>query len=312
MNYKLLHKTILLLTTVIFTGCINDGINDPNGTGKEIDVRFEAANYVFYYEDGVDLSPSITYMNQADSLLDVFTYEWILKSSYLTTDHVISTNRRLNLPADSIRLGKQQLLLVVTDERYGAKYSAQVQVNVILKNSTGVFVLSKENSGNSNLSVFTIDKNGAFSPSPLEFGHVGSDPVGLVYHRMRESAELKQVGYLQVTQWGSPGTIDLRLLTMSQEPQSSLDEQFGGAAPSLVASTFYGDHFALTRTQSGELYKKTESVVSKYKVPYAGKYLPTPLIIDGGARITHWANTSPMNENTGVYTLLMYDALNAR
>ncbi|GHT64550.1 hypothetical protein AGMMS50239_22450 [Bacteroidia bacterium] len=313
MNYKTLHKTILLLATIIiFAGCMEDGINNPQGTGKEITVKFEAPSRTFYYEDGVNLSPVIAYANESDSALNVFTYEWILKSSNFATDSIISTDRTLDLPTENLKLGKQQLLLVVTDERYGSKYSAQIQIEVILRSSVGIFVLSKEVSGASSLSVLTVDEKGTFSSRPLDFGGIGSDPVGLVYHRMRESAELRQVGYLQVTQRGGPGTIDLRLLTMSQEPQSSLNEQFGGTAPALTKSTYYGDHFALTLTQDGDLYKKTETVVSKFKVPYAGKYLPTPIIINGGARITHWANTSTMNENSGVYTLLMYDALNAR
>jgi hypothetical protein len=312
MNCKTLYKTILLLAVISFTSCFDEKINTPEGTGKEIAVKFDTPTYTFYYEDGVNLSPTIIYTDKNDSLSNVFSYEWILKSSSFATDRIISTDRTLSMPTDSLKLGRQQLLFVVTDNRYGSKYSAQVQIEVILKNSVGVFVLSKGVSGESNLSVFTIDEQSTFSPNPMDFGVMGSDPVSLVYHRMRESANLKQVPYLQVTQRGGPGTIDFRLLTMSQEPQSSLNEQFGGEAPASTVSTYYGDHFALTRTQSGDLYKKNEMVVSKYKVPYSGKYVPTPLPIEGGARITHWANTSSMNENTGIYTLLMYDALNAR
>ena len=312
MKRNLFHITVLLLAVTAFTACMDENIKDPNGTGKEIALKFDAAGYTFYYEDGVNLSPAITYANGDDSTLNVFSYEWIRKGKDFSDDRILSTERTLNLPTSSLDLGKQQLLLVVTDERYGTKYSAQVQIEVILKNSVGLFVLSKDASSGSHLGVFTIDKEGTFTPSPLELGNFGSEPISLIYHRMRESAQATQVAYLQITQSGTPGTIDICLKTMTQEPQSSLNEQFGGAVPEQVASTYYGDHFVLTRTQSGDLYKRNETVVSRYKVPYASTYFPAPVPVEGSARITHWANTSTMNENTGLYTLLMYDALNAR
>ena len=312
MKRNLFHITVLLLAVTAFTACMDENIKDPNGTGKEIALKFDAAGYTFYYEDGVNLSPAITYANGDDSTLNVFSYEWIRKGKDFSDDRILSTEQTLNLPTSSLDLGKQQLLLVVTDERYGAKYSAQVQIEVILRSSVGLFVLSKDASKGSHLGVFTIDKEGAFSPSPLELGNFGAEPISLIYHRMRESAQSTQVAYLQITQSGTPGTIDLCLKTMSQEPCSSLNEQFGGAVPEQVASTYYGDHFVLTRTQTGDLYKKNETVVSKFKVPYASTYFPAPIPFEGGARITHWANTSSMNENTSLYTLLMYDALNAR
>lgn len=314
MNHKLFHKVVLPLVALALTlvACMDDRLTEPNGTGKELTVKFASPAYTFYYENGVTLSPVITYANGTDSTLNVFTYEWIRKGKDFAANKTLSTERSLNLPTDSLDLGKQQLLLVVTDQRYGTKYSAQVQIEVILENSVGIFVLSKDGASNSHLGVFAIDNERGFSPAPLDLGNVGSDPIGLVYHRMRESAQATQVAYLQVTQHGSPGTIDICLRTMSQEPLSSLNEQFGGTAPERVASTYHGDHFSLTRTESGDLYKKNEVIVSRYKVPYASTYFPAPMPVAGGARITHWANTSAMNENTSVYALLMYDALNSR
>jgi hypothetical protein len=312
-SYSNAVPAIVALVALALAGCTDYNPTDtPAGTGKEITVAFAEPNYTFNYEDGVELSPVVTYANAADTALDVFAYEWIRKGGDFGSDKLLSAERTLRLPADSLDMGKQQLLLIVTDRRYGAKYSAQVQIEVILKNSVGVFVLSKDGTGDSRLSVFAIDGEGAFSPDPLDLGNIGSDPAGLVYHRMRESPQSSQVAYLQATQRGAPGTIDICLRTMSREPRSSLDEQFGGAVPPDVASTYHGDHFVITRTQSGDLYRRNESVASRYKVPYANSYFPAPVPVEGGARITHWANTSSMNENTGLYTLLMYDALNAR
>lgn len=240
--------------------------------------------------------------------------EWILG------DVVVCTGKELfleNLSAHNAYSG----LLVITDLRYGTKYSSIFSFDVEDIYSNAWTILS-EKDGKSILSYLEIDPNtgdyvlveDAYAKSN-DGNSLASGVTAMTYHMYETSP---YIWSLALVQPGDAGVIDLNANNMgvignfSNEFVTPLE----GDAQIVDVAFASGDNKSVyLLTDDGKLYGRSEAIYDNSVVPHASLFPSAPISIEDGLQITDWINTSrisSMGMMVGLHEIIAYDAKNSR
>ncbi len=245
---------------------------------------------------------------------DNILIEWILG------DVVVCTGKELfleNLSAHDSYSG----LLVITDLRYGTKYSSIFSFDVEDIYSNAWTILS-EKDGKSILSYLEIDPNtgdyvlveDVYAKSN-EGNSLASGVTAMTYHMYETSP---YIWSLALVQPGDAGVIDLNANNMgvignfSNEFVTPLE----GDAQIVDVAFASGDNESVyLLTDDGKLYGRSEAKYGINVVPHASLFPSAPISIENGLQITDWINTSrisSMGMMVGLHEIIAYDAKNSR
>ncbi len=246
------------------------------------------------------------------------SFEWIMGGE------VVGTGPTLHL--EPFPAAEYNVLLVITEHKYGITYSKSFQFKVEPTYSDGWAILS-DNGTLAQLGYLTKD---ASTENPDEYVYTfegdvyananmgktlatGSGPM--TYHIYNSSSQMFGLSILQP---GEEGPVDLYTSDMSVAGR--IRENFLGEVPSgdfmdvayKVAGIMGGSDQVCAFTEDGQVYLRKEYSYNGSYVPFAGKF-SAPLVLEDGYRISHVLNTSRLSLfSTNIPVVICYDELNNR
>lgn len=229
-------------------------------------------------------------------------------------DDLVSDGETLNLGYQP--LGSYTGLVVITDLRYGTKYSSKYAFQVESTYTQGWAALS--------------DINGATMLSYIEIDPKTGDYVFMddVYSKSNEgetlSADVSDMSYhmygtspytygLSIVQNGPVGPIELDPHSMNV--MASVRDRFISSASDIeFKDVAYMSNAVYALSKDKKVYARKESVYSGAIVPHASYFPANPVVVDGGAEVSMWANMCRVSQSSLLAWrgIIAYDELNSR
>ena len=307
-----------LCMTLLMQSCYED-LGNYEYTTSELDaitisdeMEISSTSYIkptFIFKVGEEVVIPIKYtINDQMLTKDQIGIEWYFG------DELVST-------AETLELGYQPLgnytgLVVLTDLRYGTKYQSKYVFEVESTYTQGWAALSDHN-GASMLSYIEINPNTGeyvFMDDVYAKSNEGetlsADASSMSYHIYGTSPYTYG---LSIIQNNATGPIELN--PQSMNPIGNVKDRFISSVDGAeFMDVAYMANAVYALTKDNKLYAREEAVYSGSIVPHASYFPASPVVVDGGAKITKWSNAARVSINflTSWTGVLAYDELNSR
>ena len=239
------------------------------------------------------------------------TFEWILG------DEVVSTDETLDI--DPMPVDRYNGILIITEHRYGMKYSSLFNFEVEPDITAGWAVLTDDGL-DAHLNYLYIDVNtGEYvlkedvyaTQNPGEPLESGAGP--LIYHPYSPT----EYG-LTVIQSGKDGPVDLNAHDMSV--YGKIKDNFVAGVPSTDFSDIAWKlnlYSVCALNENGQLYVRDEASFENAGlptvVPFSGKFSGPLVMSEGQYSVSHMINTSLLSSMmVSTELVICYDELNSR
>lgn len=235
-----------------------------------------------------------------------------IKFEWFYGAEVVSTENSVNL--GKVPAGRYSGMLVLTDTRYGSKYSKEFNFQVNASAYEDGWAVVTDDGTNSHLNYLTADPNTGeylLIEDALYAATGKTLPSGITSIQYHMYNTFPQVFAIALAGPGKESSIEVKyndmqiLGTFANEFVDDNGVEFKSVVPM--------EEFVAACAPNGDFYLREEAGSSFSRVPHASFFPSRPVVIDGGLKVNHIASYSSVgNDMAGTSNIFAHDDLNGR